>query len=71
VCEGVSVEELKKVVENRVSDFVEIIIVGEEFKGKIEGENVFFSAGLDAALEKAITDSEEGFVIISNVKTWR
>ena len=39
-------------------------------RGKIEGENVFFSANLDAALEKAISDSEEGFVIISNVKTW-
>ncbi len=71
VCECVSVEELKRVVENRASDFVEIIIVGEEFQGKIVGENVFFSTGLDAALEKAINDSEEGFVIISNVKTWR
>jgi UDP-N-acetylmuramyl pentapeptide synthase len=70
VCEGVSVEELKQVVA-RASDFVEIIIVGEEFKGKIESENVVFSDGLDAALEKAINDSEEGFVIISNVKTWR
>lgn len=71
VCEGVSVEELKEVVENRASEFVEIIIVGEAFKKKIEGKNVFFSAGLDAALEKAVNDSEEGFVIISNVKTWR
>ena len=71
VCEGVSVEELKKEVENRASDFVAIIIVGEEFRGKMEGKNVFFSAGMDAALEKAINDSEEGFVIISNVKTWR
>jgi hypothetical protein len=48
-----------------------VIIVGDEFKGKIRGKNVFFSDGLDAALEKAISDSEEGFVIISNVKTWR
>ena len=71
VCEGVSVEELKEVVKNRASEFVEIIIVGEAFKKKIEGKNVFFSAGLDAALEKAVNDSEEGFVIISNVKTWR
>ena len=71
VCEGVSVEELKEVVEYSADDFVEIIIVGEEFRGKIEGENVFFSDGLDAALEKAVNDSEEGFVIISNVKTWR
>ncbi|MDI6886737.1 MAG: hypothetical protein QMD22_10465, partial [archaeon] len=30
VCEGVDLEELKKVVEQRASDFVEIIIVGEE-----------------------------------------
>ncbi len=71
VCEGVNVDELKKVVENRADEFIEIIIVGEGFQGKIEGENVFFSAGLDTALEKAINDSEEGSVIISNVKTWR
>jgi len=71
VCEGVSAEELKKMVEQIASDFVEIIIVGEGFKQKIEGKNVLFSAGLDAALEKAIKDSGEGFVIISNVKTWR
>jgi UDP-N-acetylmuramyl pentapeptide synthase len=71
VCEGVGVEELQKVVEQRASDFVEMLIVGEEFKGKIKGKNVFFSDGLDSALEKAISDSEEGFVIVSNVKTWR
>ena len=71
VCEGVNVEELKKVVEQRASDFHEIIIVGEEFKQKIEGKNVFFSPHLNAALERAISDSEEGFAIISNVKTWR
>lgn len=71
VCEGVRVDELKKVVEQRENDFVEIIIVGEEFEGKVEGKNVFFSDGLDAALEKAVNDSEEGFVILSNVKTWR
>jgi len=71
VCEGVSAEELQKVVAQRASDFVEIIIVGEEFSGKIKGKNVFFSAGLAAALEKAINDSEEGSVIVSNVKTWR
>jgi len=71
VCEGVDVDELKEVVDNNASEFVEVIIVGDEFKGKIEGKNVFFSDGLDAALEKAINDSKEGFVIISNVKTWR
>ncbi len=71
VCEGVNVEELQKVVEQRASDFVEIIIVGEKFSGKIKGKNVFFSANLDAALEKAVNDSEEGSVIVSNVKTWR
>ncbi len=71
VCEGVDLEELKRVVENVASDFVEIIIVGKEFRDKIEGKNVFFSDGLDAALEKAVNDSEEGFVIVSNVKTWR
>jgi UDP-N-acetylmuramyl pentapeptide synthase len=71
VCEGVNVEELKKVVEERASDFVEIIIVGEEFRGKVKGRNVLFSPHLSAALETAIEDSEEGFVIISNVKTWR
>jgi len=71
VCEGVSAEELQKVVEQRASDFVEMLIVGEEFKGKIKGKNVLFSANLDAALEKAVNDSEEGFVIVSNVKTWR
>jgi len=71
VCEGVDLEELKKVVKNVASDFVEIIVVGEKFRDKIEGENVFFSDGLDAALEKAVNDSEEGFVIVSNVKTWR
>ena len=71
VCEGVDLDELKKVVDQRASDFVEIIIVGDDFKGKIKGKNVFFSAGLAAALEKAINDSEEGSVIVSNVKTWR
>jgi len=71
VCEGVNVEELKKVVEQRASDFREIIIVGEEFNQKIKGKNVFFSPHLNAALEKAVNDSEEGFAIISNVKTWR
>jgi hypothetical protein len=45
--------------------------VGAEFKDKIEGKTVFFSDTLDAALEKAVSDSEEGSVIISNVKTWR
>ena len=71
VCEGVNEEELKEVVANAARDFVEIIIVGAEFKDKIEGESVFFSDSLDAALEKAVSDSEEGSVIISNVKTWR
>ena len=71
VCEGVSAEELRKVVEQRASDFVEIIIVGEKFSGKIKGENVFFSDCLAEALEKAVNDSGEGFVIVSNVKTWR
>jgi UDP-N-acetylmuramyl pentapeptide synthase len=71
VCEGVDLEDLKKVVEQRASDFHEIIIVGEEFKQKIEGRNVLFSPHLNAALERAIGDSEEGFAIISNVKTWR
>jgi UDP-N-acetylmuramyl pentapeptide synthase len=71
VCEGMRVEELKEVVEKRAADFVEIIIVGEEFFGKFEGENVLYSPSLDAALERAIRDSEEGFAIISNVKTWR
>ncbi len=71
VCEGVDLEELKKVVEERASDFREIIIVGEEFKQKIGGRNVLFATDLDSALEKAIGDSEEGFAIISNVKTWR
>lgn len=71
VCEGVRVDELKNVVEQRASDFVAIVIVGEKFRGKVEAENVFFSPNLDAALEKAFLDSEEGFVIISQVKTWR
>jgi UDP-N-acetylmuramyl pentapeptide synthase len=71
VCEGVDVEELKDVVDNIASEFVEVIIVGDEFKGKIGGKNVFFSDALDVALEKAVNDSKEGFVIISNVKTWR
>jgi len=71
VCEGVSAEELKKVVAQIASDFVEIIIVGDDFKGEIEGKNVFFSDRLDTALEKAVNDSEEGSVIVSNVKTWR
>jgi len=71
VCEGVDLDELKEVVEQRASDFVEIIIVGEKFNGKIEGKNVLFSDALDAALEEAINDSEEGSVIVSNVKTWR
>jgi len=71
VCEGVDMDELKEVVEQRASDFVEIIIVGDEFKGKIKGKNVLFSAGLDEALEKAIKDSGEGSVIVSNVKMWR
>ena len=71
VCEGVNEEELKEVVANAARDFVEIIIVGAEFKDKIEGKAVFFSDSLDAALEKAVSDSEEGSVIISNVKTWR
>ncbi len=71
VCEGVNEEELKEVVANAARDFVEIIIVGAEFKDKIGGKAVFFSDTLDAALEKAVSDSEEGSVIISNVKTWR
>ena len=71
VCEGVNEEELKEVVASAARDFVEIIIVGEEFKDKIGGKTVFFSDTLDAALEKAVSDSEEGSVIISNVKTWR
>ncbi len=71
VCEGVDLEELRRVIKNVAQDFVEIIIVGKEFRDKIEGKNVFFSDGLDAALEKAVNDSEEGFVIVSNVKTWR
>ncbi|MGB7533208.1 MAG: coenzyme F430 synthase [Halobacteriota archaeon] len=71
VCEGVNEEELKEVVANATRDFIEIIIVGAEFKDKIEGKTVFFSDTLDAALEKAVSDSEEGSVIISNVKTWR
>lgn len=71
VCEGMDLDELKEVVKNGVSDFVEILIVGEEFKGKIAGKNVFFTDSLDMALEKAIADSDEGSVIISNVKTWR
>ena len=71
VCEGVNEEELKEVVANASRDFVEIIIVGAEFKDKIEGKTVFFSDTLDAALQKAVGDSEEGSVIISNVKTWR
>lgn len=71
VCEGVNEEELKEVVASAARDFVEILIVGAEFKDKIEGKTVFFSDTLDAALEKAVSDSEEGSVIISNVKTWR
>jgi UDP-N-acetylmuramyl pentapeptide synthase len=71
VCEGVRVEELKNVVEERAADFVAILIVGEKFTGTIGGDNVYFSPTLDAALEQAVRDSEEGFVIISNVKTWR
>ncbi len=71
VCEGVNEEEVKEVVANAARDFVEIIIVGAEFKDKIEGKTVFFSDTLDAALEKAVSDSEEGSVIISNVKAWR
>ncbi|MHC1610609.1 MAG: hypothetical protein ACXQTW_03250, partial [Candidatus Methanospirareceae archaeon] len=71
VCEGVDLEELKEVVAQRAYDFVEIIIVGEKFRVGIEGNNVLFSDALDAALERAVSDSEEGFVIISNVKTWR
>jgi UDP-N-acetylmuramyl pentapeptide synthase len=71
VCEGVQVEELKNVVAQRTPEFVEILVVGEQFKGQIGGTNVFFSDHLYDALEKAVKDSEEGFVIISNVKTWR
>jgi len=71
VCEGVPVEALKKVVEERSADFVSIILVGEQFRGKITGENVSFSPHLVTALEKAVRESEEGFVILSNVKTWR
>jgi UDP-N-acetylmuramyl pentapeptide synthase len=71
VCEGVPVEALKKVVEERSADFVSIILVGEQFRGKITGDNVSFSPHLDTALEKAVRESEEGFVILSNVKTWR
>jgi hypothetical protein len=71
VCEGVSVKELQKVVAQRAPEFVEILVVGEQFKGQIGGTNVFFTDHLHEALEKAVKDSEEGFVIISNVKTWR
>jgi UDP-N-acetylmuramyl pentapeptide synthase len=71
VCEGVHPEELKRVVAQRAPEFVEILVVGEKFKGQIEGLNVFFTDHLHEALEKALSDSEEGSVIISNVKTWR
>ena len=73
VCEGVELEELKGVVEKRAAEFAETIIVGEKFRGKIKvkSERVFFSDRLDAALERAVRDSEPGSVIISNVKTWR
>jgi hypothetical protein len=71
VCEGVNLEELKRVVAQRAPEFVEILVVGEQFKGQIEGTNVFFSDHLHEALKKAVKDSEEGSVIISNVKTWR
>lgn len=71
VCEGVNLEELKRVVAQRAPEFVEILVVGEKFKGQIKGTNVFFSDHLHGALEKAVNDSEEGSVIISNVKTWR
>ncbi len=71
VCEGVSMEELQKVVAQRASDFVEILIVGEKFKGQIRGKNVLFAPNLEVALENAINDSKEGSVIVSNVKMWR
>ena len=71
ICEGIDLDELKRVVKEEVDEFFEIFIVGDKFKDKIEGKNVLFSATLDTALERAIKDSEEGSVIISNVKTWR
>ncbi|MBA5942475.1 MAG: hypothetical protein H0M93_04025 [Methanophagales archaeon] len=71
ICEGIDLDELKRVVKEEVDEFFEIFIVGDKFKDKIEGKNVLFFATLDTALERAIKDSEEGSVIISNVKTWR
>ncbi len=85
VCEGVDEEELREVVKNGCesgsrsgskSDFKEIIIVGERFRAGIEGFSssdvrVSLATDLDTALNKAIEDSREGEVIISNVKIWR
>jgi len=71
ICEGIELDELRSVVEEGADEFFEIFIVGDKFKGKIEGKNVLSYPTLDSALEKAINDSDEGSVIISNVKTWR
>ncbi len=71
VCEGVSVDELRKIVEAKHAEFTKIIVVGDNFSGVFPYENVIISKSLQEALEEAVKSTGEGAIIVSMVKTWR
>jgi len=71
VCEGVGVDELRKIVEAKHAEFTKIIVVGDNFSGVFPYENVIISKSLQEALEEAVKSTGEGAIIVSMVKTWR
>jgi len=71
VCEGVGVDELRKIVEAKHAEFTKIIVVGDNFSGVFPYENVIISESLQEALEEAVKSTGEGAIIVSMVKTWR
>jgi len=71
VCEGVSVDELRKIVEAKHAEFTKIIVVGDNFSDVFPYENVIISKSLQEALEEAVKSTGEGAIIVSMVKTWR
>jgi len=71
VCEGVGVDELRKIVEAKHAEFTKIIVVGDNFSDVFPYENVIISKSLQEALEEAVKSTGEGAIIVSMVKTWR
>ncbi|MCW7079476.1 MAG: coenzyme F430 synthase [Candidatus Methanospirare jalkutatii] len=71
VCEGVGVDELRKIVEAKHAEFTKIIVVGDDFSDVFPYENVIISKSLQEALEEAVKSTGEGAIIVSMVKTWR